>query len=102
MTDLHPLSSPPCLASLLLCLPHHQVTCTGPGDPTVTMTVGAEPIPAGLEWGQVLVSMRAAPISPADTYTAATGGALGADVMEPPYVAGHDGVGVVQKVPYVR
>ena len=62
------------------------------------MTVGTEPIPAGLEWGQVLVSMRAAPISPADIYTAATGGALGTDVQEPPYVAGHDGIGVVQKV----
>jgi hypothetical protein len=44
------------------------------------------------------VAMRAAPISPADTYTATTGGALGPDIREPPYVAGHDGIGVVQKV----
>lgn len=58
----------------------------------------AEPIPAELEWGEVLVNVRAAPISPADLYTVATGGLYGQDHSEPPFVGGHDGVGVIVKV----
>ena len=42
--------------------------------------------------------MRAAPISPADVYTASTGGVFGSDSVTIPYEAGHDGVGVVFKV----
>lgn len=76
-----------------------QVTCTAMGSPsTTTMAVSAQAIPQCLEWGQVLISMRAAPISPADVYTASTGGVFGSDSVTIPYEAGHDGVGVVFKV----
>ena len=35
---------------------------------------------------------------PADLYTALMGGRYGPDQRDPPYVAGHDGIGVVMKV----
>lgn len=81
--------------------------------------------PEGLLWGQVLVSVRAAPVTMGDLYTIATGGAYGderaADAQleserrgsavneddEPrarlsssslPFVAGHDMIGVVEVV----
>ena len=38
------------------------------------------------------------PINPADTYSARLGGIYGPDAATPPFVAGHDGVGVVAKV----
>ena len=47
---------------------------------------------------QVLVSMRAAPISPADLYTARSGGRYGPSEVPSPFVAGMDGVGVIAKV----
>lgn len=47
---------------------------------------------------QVLVVWRYAPINPADLYSARLGGVYGADSVEPPYVAGHDGVGLVVRV----
>lgn len=75
-----------------------QVRCGKAGHPKEVLSVEAEPIPAELEWGQVLVNVRAAPIGPADLYTVATGGLYGQDHSEPPFVGGHDGVGVIVKV----
>ena len=46
--------------------PAAQVRCTGAGAPKEVLEVAAEPIPAALEWGEVLLSMRYAPINPAD------------------------------------
>ena len=37
-------------------------------------------------------------MNPADLYTALMGGRYGPDQREPPFVAGHDGIGVVVKV----
>lgn len=41
---------------------------------------------------------RYAPINPSDLYSARTGGTYGSDATQPPYVCGHNGVGVVAKV----
>lgn len=75
-----------------------QVVCQKAGEATEVFKVSASPIPAALEWGQVMISVRATPISPADIYTARLGGEFGDDKATVPYTAGHDGVGVVQKI----
>ena len=62
------------------------------------LSLSTEALPAALEWGQVLVSIRAAPINPADLYTNQTGGLYGSEAANTPFVAGHDGVAVVVKV----
>lgn len=76
----------------------HVVRCSGPGRAAEVLSLGAEDLPAELEWGQVLVSVRYAPINPADLYTVATGGTYGQESVKPPFVPGHDAVGVVVKV----
>lgn len=84
----------------------YQVRCTSIGSPQESLEVVSEAIPAELEWGEVLVNIRAAPINPLDLHTVATGAtsAAGAaageegDTAAPPFVAGHDGLGVVVKV----
>ena len=63
-------------------------------------TAGLWRPPQGLEWGEVLISVRAAPINPADLYNAAMGSASSADGGEklaPPFLAGNDCLGVVMK-----
>ncbi|KAK2078239.1 hypothetical protein QBZ16_004108 [Prototheca wickerhamii] len=75
----------------------HVVRCSGPGRAAEVLSLGAEDLPAELEWGQVLVSVRYAPINPADLYTVATGGTYGQESVKPPFVPGHDAVGVVVK-----
>lgn len=76
-----------------------QVRCQRSGLPKEALTLDTTPIPAELEWGQVLVSIRAAPINPADLYTIQTGGLYGSEpAAKPPFVPGHDGVGIVVKV----
>lgn len=45
---------------------HLQVRCKRAGVPAEVLEVGQEPIPQVLEWGQVLLSVRYAPINPAD------------------------------------
>lgn len=76
----------------------HVVQCSGSGRPAEVLSVGAEDLPAELEWGQVLLSVRYAPINPADLYTVTTGGTYGQESVKPPFVPGHDAVGVVVKV----
>ena len=74
----------------------YTVTCQRGGLPKEVLTVEMKDIPAELEWGELLVSMRVMPVNPADTYTIFTGGMYGNEsVVEPPFVPGHDGVGVV-------
>lgn len=76
----------------------YTVHCERAGLPKEVLTLRSEPIPAELEWGQVLVSFRAAPINPADLYTIQTGGLYGTEPpAQPPFVPGHDGIGVVVK-----
>lgn len=75
-----------------------QVTCASGGKPSEVLSVAAVPLPSGLEWGEVLISIRVAPINPADVYTTSLGGQYGPDQRRAPYVAGHDGIGVVAKV----
>jgi trans-2-enoyl-CoA reductase len=75
-----------------------QVRCKRAGTPKEVLEMGTEALPAELEWGEVLVSMRAVPINPADIYTIRTGGMYGTDQVAPPFVAGHDGLAVVVKV----
>ncbi|KAL4435235.1 hypothetical protein ABPG77_001917 [Micractinium sp. CCAP 211/92] len=76
----------------------YTVRCTRAGAPAEVLEVGQEPIPQVLEWGEVLLSVRYAPINPADLYSVQTGGLYGEDSVDPPFVAGHDGVAVVAKV----
>jgi NADPH:quinone reductase-like Zn-dependent oxidoreductase len=47
---------------------------------------------------QVYVEMRVVPVTPADVYTMRLGGLYDDQSKEPPFVAGHEGVGVVLKV----
>lgn len=77
----------------------YTVRCQRAGLPKEALTVDTVPIPSELDWGHVLVSIRAAPINPADLYSIQTGGIYGAEpAVKPPFVPGHDGVGVVVKV----
>ncbi|PSC70227.1 trans-2-enoyl-reductase [Micractinium conductrix] len=76
----------------------HTVRCKRSGVPSEVLAVEAEALPQGLEWGEVLLSIRYAPVNPADLYTVQTGGTYGESRLEPPFVAGHDGVAVVVKV----
>jgi NADPH:quinone reductase-like Zn-dependent oxidoreductase len=75
-----------------------QITCKQAGKPKDALTLSSVALPAELEWGEVLLSVRAAPVNPADLYTLSTGGLYGGDAVKPPFVAGHDGVAVVVKV----
>lgn len=75
-----------------------QVKCKTGGQPKQTLSVELEPLPKELEWGEVLVSIRYAPINPADLYTCMTGGWYGNETIKAPFIAGHDGIGVVMKV----
>ena len=68
------------------------------GKPKEHTKVVAQPLQEELIWGQVLVSMRAAPINPSDIHAMQTGGTYGEDTIATPFVAGMDGVGVVMKV----
>lgn len=45
-----------------------QVRCNALGAPSESVEVVTEPIPKELEWGEVLVNIRAMPISPGDLY----------------------------------
>ncbi|KAI7836141.1 hypothetical protein COHA_009971 [Chlorella ohadii] len=77
----------------------HTVRCKAAGAPKAVLELGAEALPQSLEWGEVLLSVRYAPINPADLYTIQTGGMYGpSDSVQTPFVAGHDGVAVVVKV----
>ena len=99
--------------------------CTSLGAPSETLEVATEAIAKELEWGevrrraalqaassavspvrpprsvQVLVSMRAAPINPADLYNVRMGSTPytpESDALKPPFIAGNDGLAVVVKV----
>ena len=78
----------------------YQATCKALGKPKESLELVCEPIPQALEWGEVLVNIRAAPINPGDLYSVATGGAgsFGSEVLTTPFVSGNNGVGVVVKV----
>ena len=78
----------------------HTVKCTKAGPPKETCVLDAEPIPTELSWGEVLISIRVAPMNPGDLYTLTTGGLYSSseDSVQPPFVAGHDFVGQVVKV----
>ncbi|DBA84971.1 TPA: hypothetical protein ACH3X2_005711 [Trebouxia sp. C0005] len=76
----------------------YQVKCIKAGPAKESLELASEPLPAALEWGEVLVTLQLAPINPADLYTARTGGMYGDKQSAVPCVAGHDGVGVVTKV----
>jgi trans-2-enoyl-CoA reductase len=75
-----------------------QTNCKVLGKPKASLELVCEPIPQALEWGEVLVSMRAAPVNPADLYDVQTGGGHEGESLKTPFVAGNDGVGVVVKV----
>lgn len=59
---LPPTSSPPPMQS------SHppQVRCKAAGAPKSVLEQGTEALPASLEWGEVLLSVRYAPVNPAD------------------------------------
>jgi trans-2-enoyl-CoA reductase len=69
------------------------------GKPKDVVEMVSEAIPAELEWGEVLVNVRAAPVNPGDLYSVHMGGAGSSDAAaKPPFIAGSDGLGVVVKV----
>eukprot|EP00775_Hariotina_reticulata_P002103 gene2103-2422_t len=72
--------------------------CKGPGKPKDQVEVVYQPLPAELEWGQVLVEAKIAPITPADVYTIRLGGVYDEDCRQPPFVSGHEFVAVVRQV----
>ncbi len=74
-----------------------QAVCKKAGRPD-KMVPDLEALPAELEWGQILVSLRAVPVNPADLHTIQTGGIYLGSRRSPPFVLGHDGVGVVMQV----
>ena len=78
----------------------HRVACTKPGGPDIpgALDLDLYPLPPHLAWGEILVALRAVPISPADLYSVATGGTYGNDTRHAPFTAGHEGVAVVVKV----
>lgn len=68
----------------------YTVHCSRAGPPKEVLAVDSDPIPAELEWGQVLVSIRATPVGPADLYSVQTGGLYGGEApTEPPFIPGH-------------
>ena len=72
--------------------------CIKAGPAKESSEIFSEALPAALEWGEVLITLQLAPINPADLYTARTGGIYGDKQSTVPFVAGHDGVGVVTEV----
>ena len=46
-----------------------QVTCQAGGKPGDVLSVGTEPLPPALGWGEVLVNIRAAPVRSLDLST---------------------------------
>lgn len=76
----------------------YVATCVSVGKPQSSVSVAAQDLPKELEWGEVLVLLKYAPINPADLYTVHMGGTYGTDKVPLPFVCGHDGVGVVAKV----
>ena len=78
--------------------------------PTRSIAIASEPIPATLEWGEVLVNVRVAPINPADVRRnggSGGGGGGGGSVIAIddasagvplPHVAGSDAIATVVKV----
>ncbi|KAI8471929.1 MAG: molecular chaperone [Monoraphidium minutum] len=75
------------------------VVCKGAGPLGKVLALEAEDLPPELAYGEVLVVMLLAPVGPGDVYTAMMGGAYGHEAAgRVPFVAGHDGVGVVARV----
>ncbi|KAF6265797.1 hypothetical protein COO60DRAFT_762517 [Scenedesmus sp. NREL 46B-D3] len=72
--------------------------CRGPGKPQERLEMVAEQLPVELEWGQVLIEVKYAPVTPADIYTVRLGGVYDEESREPPFVAGHDAVAAVAKI----
>ncbi|GBF87666.1 hypothetical protein Rsub_00377 [Raphidocelis subcapitata] len=63
------------------------------------LALESQPLPPELEFGEVLVVMLAVPVAPGDIATCRLGGVYGtASAGRLPFVAGHDGVGVVARV----
>ena len=91
----YPEHTPSIVLTLHLC---NQVKCNKAGPARESLDLLSEPLPATLDWGEVLVSMQYAPINPADLYTARTGGVYGDTQSRTPFIIGHDGVGLVTKV----
>lgn len=87
-------------AVLLPSIRAYQVRCNALGTPSETLEVITEAIPKELEWGEVLVNIRAMPINPGDVYNVKMGAtpySTEQDAPKLPFVAGNDGLGVVVK-----
>lgn len=46
--------------------PTPQLRCRAAGAPKQVLELASEALPAALEWGEVLLSLRYAPVNPAD------------------------------------
>lgn len=77
----------------------YQVVCNGHGPARDVLELSSEPVPGELEWGEVLINIRAAAINPGDLSAVEAGKAEGGgEAPSPPYVAGSGAIGVVVKV----
>lgn len=79
-----------------------SAVCSKAGRPSDVVALQSRPLPPELEWGQVLVEWVLAAVTPADVHAVRMGGLTvagdaGAAGRQPPFVCGHDGVGVVAK-----
>jgi len=63
-----------------------------------SLHLSTEALPEELEWGEILVSMQMAAMSPSDFYTLLTGGTYGSQAKATPFVVGHEGWGIVTKL----
>jgi trans-2-enoyl-CoA reductase len=63
-----------------------------------SVEVESAPIPTELEWGQVLLAIKYAPIDAADAYTSLMAGTFSDVTVALPYTAGHHGIASVMKV----
>ena len=70
------------------------------GKPKDVVEVTSEPIGPELEWGEVLVNIRAAPINPGGFYAVQVGAGVKSDeaTLKPHLDGGSDGDGVDVKV----
>lgn len=75
-----------------------NVMYTRVGEPKDCFELKSDAIPQTLEWGQVLINIRAAPINPADMFPTAGAEAGVLRPRAPPFVAGSDCIATVLKV----
>ena len=76
----------------------YAAECRAFGNPRDALGLTSQPIPAALEWGEILVNIRAAPINPGDVAAVGAADAGAGGRPKPPFVGGSAAVAIVVKV----